>query len=450
MTMQASIDKAISNLLSKNMDSVEDGLVFLGNWHGTYPTTLVLDPSLTAVDVRVFLFICQYTQDLTVGATAFPSYDLICKRLGISKPTLSNSITRLRLARWIALIKANVRDEAGRFRGQVMALSDSPMSLADAIEIDPDYMQLVENAALNYQDKKTNLLAQGVLVGIEEQMEKGANPLARRSPMVERAEAIASLDKEDGCFYGIANLANRERLKKESEKTLLGETEETELSTEKELKHPDKESLLGKKPDKEFLLGAESPDKESLLGAQVIDSIEEKNSLLGGSSTSTNSISNSTVRNFNFSNKTPVETVEALTDNPNLDWHSKILVINNADKAELSNLLKKQDADKQQILLDALAYRYESVQLRGAQPLRTGPIPYAKTLLYKLNRNELKPVKPTGMASNKQASSSSSQDISHRYYKEEIKPNNALNIEQTKRRVAGIASQLGIRIRRAG
>lgn len=447
MSMQAAIQKATDQLLNKNPD-VEDGLVYVGNWHGTYPTTLVIDPSLTAVDVRVFLFICQYSQDLSLGATAFPSYEVICNRLRISKPTLSNSMVRLRLTRWLALVRSSIRDEAGRFKGQVITLSDTPMGLADVLEIDADYMQLVENTALNHKDKKTSYVAQGVLLGIEELIAKGIDPLARRNPMVERAESVAGLDQEGSSFFGVVDVAGRERLERQKQKTLLGKVELAKLSTEKDPKQPSKETLLGKNPGKNSLLGQETPGKESLLGGQVIDFIEEKNSLLGDSSTST-CISNSTsTGNFNFSNQPQNPTTshqEAQPQALNLEWYSKILVLSEDEKIQLAQLLAKQDAENQQIILDALAYRYESIELRGSVPLKAGPLPYAKSLVAMLNKGQLKPVKPTGYQQPKTEQATS---LSHKFYQPDpnLKPKNALNFEQTKARIARLRQEIGIRI----
>ena len=118
-------------------------LVFVGNWQDPCPRRLLFDPDLEAIDIVTWQHIRIHVE---AGKTvAFPSYRLLMGALRVSRPTVARALAVLRLTRWLALC-VSLRDDRGRFGGQVYALSDEPVPLADMLAIDDGYMSFVETA----------------------------------------------------------------------------------------------------------------------------------------------------------------------------------------------------------------------------------------------------------------------------------------------------------------
>ena len=90
----------------------------------------------------VWLAIRAYcTPDMSL--TAFPSYDQIQSLLHISRGTVSSSIAKLRVTRWITLIcRDRVRNSAGQFTkdGNIYMVHGEPLSLSDTFKLDSNYM----------------------------------------------------------------------------------------------------------------------------------------------------------------------------------------------------------------------------------------------------------------------------------------------------------------------
>jgi hypothetical protein len=128
-----------------------DGLLFLGHWHDAHPRRLFHDPILEPVD-KVVWAVIRHHADLQ-GATAFPSYQTIARCATIrSKATIARALMLLRITRWLSLC-AQVRDARGRFQGNVYALHDEPLSLADALYLDADYLQFLQQMHSHPHDR---------------------------------------------------------------------------------------------------------------------------------------------------------------------------------------------------------------------------------------------------------------------------------------------------------
>lgn len=80
----------------------------------------------------------------------------------------------------------------------------------------------------------------------------------------------------------------------------------------------------------------------------------------------------------------------------NLRWHKDLSCISSAHRSEILKSLQTLPEQDAQAILDALAYRYQSIRIRGAEPLRKGPLAYTRTLLKQLRAGTLKPVSPEG------------------------------------------------------
>lgn len=139
------------------------GIIFSGNPHETVPRKLLLDNRLTPLERNCWqVFRLLVNAD---GVTAFPTYDQLRPYLGMnpgkhaSRETVSKALIVLRLTRWLSLGR-RVRDEvSGQVQGNVYLLHDEPVTPAEAIEFDKDYMQLLLQS-MEHQNKAIKEVAQ--------------------------------------------------------------------------------------------------------------------------------------------------------------------------------------------------------------------------------------------------------------------------------------------------
>jgi len=207
------IRRTIGQVRRTAHDPGTDAMLFLGSWHQAFPALLVQDPVLEPVDKVVWMVICQQGQAAGVS-TAFPSYSEIARKANIaSTSTVSRAIAVLRATRWLSLC-ARVRDAGGRFRGNVYALHDEPLPLADALHLDPEYMGFLSEARRHYHARVCRV-AEAVLQSIDEDIDAGVDVLAPVSPMERRIEAVRAVRREGPRRYFsfsaqvLARLANR-------------------------------------------------------------------------------------------------------------------------------------------------------------------------------------------------------------------------------------------------
>lgn len=149
-------------------DADADSLLFLGNWHDAIPRALTLDPILEAVDVRVYLLIRTVLS--ARGLSRFPSYDEIQRLLNLARATVARSILILRASRWISLCNC-LRDGSGRFKGNVYAVHDEVLPLADAIHLDGNYIEFLEGLEIHHHSRVA-LVAHAVLETIRHQVHR--------------------------------------------------------------------------------------------------------------------------------------------------------------------------------------------------------------------------------------------------------------------------------------
>jgi len=123
------------------------GIIFSGNPHETVPRRLLLDDRLTPLERNAWqVFRLLVNED---GITAFPTYDQLRPYLGMhpgksaSRETVAKALTVLRLTRWLSLGRRVRNDLSGQVQGNVYLLHDEPVTPAEALEFDRDYMQLL-------------------------------------------------------------------------------------------------------------------------------------------------------------------------------------------------------------------------------------------------------------------------------------------------------------------
>ena len=141
-----------------NRDKQTDSLVFIGNWQDAIPRSIWVDGLLSAIDVRSWGVI--RTQAVNGSAVILSLNKLLKDTLGYSNATVSRVIFILRLTRWISLC-SKLRTETGKFRGNIYAIHDHPVSLEDAIYLDNQYIEFVKNQT-SHSNNAIRTLAQSV------------------------------------------------------------------------------------------------------------------------------------------------------------------------------------------------------------------------------------------------------------------------------------------------
>ncbi|MCP4290090.1 MAG: helix-turn-helix domain-containing protein [Gammaproteobacteria bacterium] len=189
LALDALIKETVTLTAASTHDGATDTLLFLGNRHHAFPTAMIRDPVLAPVDKLVWMVIMLEVRE-TGGNTAFPGYGSIAGMANISsRSTISRAISILRATRWLTLC-GRLRKASGRFQGNLYALHDEPLPLADAIHLDGDYMAFL-NKSLAHGHARVRTVAQGVLASIDEDIRAGRNVCAREHPIERRVQAMA-------------------------------------------------------------------------------------------------------------------------------------------------------------------------------------------------------------------------------------------------------------------
>ena len=209
------LDALIRETLARGRRSggnAADALLFLGNRHHAFPVVVVHDPILEPVDKLVWMVICQAAQ-ATGTKAVFPSYADIARLANVSSTsTVSRAIAILRATRWLSLCARN-REANGRFGGNVYALHDEPLPLADALHLDPGYMAFLEEAA-GHHHARVRRVVQAVSTSLDHDIRSGKDVLAPVNPMERRLEALHAIQRGgDRRYFSfnaevIAGLAN--------------------------------------------------------------------------------------------------------------------------------------------------------------------------------------------------------------------------------------------------
>lgn len=178
-----------------------DGLLFLGNWHDAMPRLIFQDPVLQPVDTRIWGVI-----KIAAAGThpaAFPTYKQIAHTANVgSEATVARAMAILRATRWLTLCR-RVRDSQGRFRGNIYALHDEPLPLADALFLDQEYIQFLEHAQAHAHPQVRKVTA-AVLGTIEEDLHHGGG-VENIHPLQRRLEAVRNLQGEPSRFFSFSS-----------------------------------------------------------------------------------------------------------------------------------------------------------------------------------------------------------------------------------------------------
>ena len=207
--LDALIREAVARAQAGKEGVEGDTMLFLGNRHQSFPSLVVRDPVLEPVDKLVWMAIMLTVYGST-GNTAFPGHDAIGRIANISsRSTVTRAIAVLRATRWLTLC-ARVRSARGRFSGNVYALHDEPLGLADALHLDDGYMAFLE-ASLNHVHARVCAVARGVLDSMDEDIGAGRDVLAQTHPLQRRLERMVLSGKAGASRRFFAFTANTVR-----------------------------------------------------------------------------------------------------------------------------------------------------------------------------------------------------------------------------------------------
>ncbi|MEW8056365.1 MAG: STY4528 family pathogenicity island replication protein [Candidatus Thiodiazotropha sp.] len=192
------LDKLIKATIARVEASPDSGatdtVLFLGNRHHSFPTAVIRDPVLEPVDKLVWMVIMLAVRE-TGANTAFPSYEVISRMANVSsRSTIARAIAILRASRWLTLC-GRLRKASGRFRGNVYALHDEPLPLADVIHLDDNYMDFL-NKAVSHGHARVRTVTQGVLASIDEDVGDGRNVCALEHPIERRIQSVVGADND--------------------------------------------------------------------------------------------------------------------------------------------------------------------------------------------------------------------------------------------------------------
>ncbi|MFC1040817.1 STY4528 family pathogenicity island replication protein [Pasteurella multocida] len=260
------------------------GLLFVGNRHETVPFRLLTDKYLTPRAKTAWQMIKLNAQQFQ-GAV-FPSYDELSHWLSdrafqnkaLSRKTISQTLLLLRLTRWLTLCET-VRNAHGQVLGNVYVMNDEPLSMMDCLQLNEDYLRLLEKS-VKHSDPLIRDVAAAIICEILEQKSL-FHFVSHLDVIRERYQQLKDGFKVPQAIMPLnANLAEAVEI-----------TQEKLLSSNMELSQENRE--LSQKIDKSLSSNMElSPEKDAK--SLILGSVPKWNSVDSQYSTSTNNIKYST------------------------------------------------------------------------------------------------------------------------------------------------------------
>ncbi|MFT0546116.1 STY4528 family pathogenicity island replication protein [Allopusillimonas ginsengisoli] len=190
------LDGALTELSSEqNQNSTSDGFLYSGNRHESVPRRLFLDRRLTPLERNAWqVFRLLLNDD---GVTAFPTYDQLRPWLAsmpcgaqASHETVARALTLLRLTRWLSLVRRRRDPKTGRILGNLYVLHDEPLTPFEAMQLDPDYLELVSQS-LSHSAKAVQI------VGLNTLQEIADDPLLQGRTLPSRLYVLAQRMQQD-------------------------------------------------------------------------------------------------------------------------------------------------------------------------------------------------------------------------------------------------------------
>ena len=146
--------------------ALQAGFLFSGQSHEVVPRRLLLDNRLTALERnawQVFRLMLQGQRVVTPRYEDLQPYlSSVPYGASASRETIARVLTMLRLTRWLSLVSRGRDQVSGRLQGSLYVLHDEPLTPAEAMELDQDYLELVGHA-LGHATKAVRIVAQHIV-----------------------------------------------------------------------------------------------------------------------------------------------------------------------------------------------------------------------------------------------------------------------------------------------
>lgn len=143
--------------------ALQAGFLFSGQSHEVVPRRLLLDNRLTPLERnawQVFRLMLQGQGMVTPRYEDLQPYlSSVPYSASTSRETIARVLMMLRLTRWLSLVSRGRDQLSGRLQGSLYVLHDEPLTPAEAMELDQDYLELIGHA-LGHATKAVRIVAQ--------------------------------------------------------------------------------------------------------------------------------------------------------------------------------------------------------------------------------------------------------------------------------------------------
>ncbi len=151
--------------------ALQAGFLFSGQSHEVVPRRLLLDSRLTPLERNAWQVFRLMLHGQGVVTPRYedlqPYLSSVPYGASASRETIARVLTMLRLTRWLSLVSRGRDQLSGRLHGSLYVLHDEPLTPAEAIELDQDYLALVGHA-LGHATKAVRIVAQHIVEEIRQ------------------------------------------------------------------------------------------------------------------------------------------------------------------------------------------------------------------------------------------------------------------------------------------
>ncbi|CAI8946932.1 STY4528 family pathogenicity island replication protein [Pseudomonas sp. OA65] len=151
--------------------ALQVAFLFSGQSHEVVPRRLLLDSRLTPLERNAWQVFRLMLQGQGVVTPRYedlqPYLSSVPYGASASRETIARVLTMLRLTRWLSLVSRGRDQLSGRLQGSLYVLHDEPLTPAEAMELDQDYLELVGHA-LDHATKAVRIVARHVLEEIRQ------------------------------------------------------------------------------------------------------------------------------------------------------------------------------------------------------------------------------------------------------------------------------------------
>ncbi|MCS3835768.1 hypothetical protein HNR03_000348 [Pseudomonas sp. JAI111] len=146
--------------------ALQAGFLFSGQSHEVVPRRLMLDSRLTPLERNAWQVFRLMLHGQGVVTPRYedlqPYLSSVPYGASASRETIARVLTMLRLTRWLSLVSRGRDQLSGRLQSSLYVLHDEPLTPAEAMELDQDYLALVGHA-LGHATKAVRIVAHHVV-----------------------------------------------------------------------------------------------------------------------------------------------------------------------------------------------------------------------------------------------------------------------------------------------